>query len=124
MTKQFEVYKCEVCGAIVEVLQGGGGSLVCCNKPMILLQEQTADQATEKHVPVVQKTASGMKVVVGSVPHPMEEKHYIQWIEAIAGGKIHRVFLKPGGAPEAELPVDPQGALVREYCNLHGLWKG
>ena len=123
MTKQLQVYKCEVCGAMVEVLQGGGGQLVCCGKPMTLLEENTTDAATEKHVPVVEKTSSGIKVTVGSVAHPMQGDHYIQWIEAVAGDKVYRVFLKPGGSPEAEFPVPEDGTVVREYCNLHGLWK-
>jgi len=123
MTKQLQVYKCEVCGAMVEVLKGGGGQLVCCGKPMTLLEENTTDAATEKHVPVVEKTASGIKVTVGSVAHPMQADHYIQWIEAVAGDKVYRVFLKPGGSPEAEFPVSEEGTTVREYCNLHGLWK-
>ena len=122
MAKQMEIYKCELCGNIVEVLHGGKGELVCCGQPMKLFVENTVDAAKEKHVPVIEKTASGFKVTVGSVPHPMEEKHYIEWIEAIADGKAYRQFLKPGDAPEAVFDVKAEQIAAREYCNLHGLW--
>ncbi len=124
MTGRLQVYKCEVCGNIVEVLHEGKGELVCCGKPMKLFVENTVDAAREKHVPVVEKTASGFKVKVGSVAHPMEEEHYIEWIEIIADGKAYRQFLKPGGAPEATFDVKADRITAREYCNLHGLWKG
>ena len=123
MAKRLEVYKCEVCGNIVEVLHGGKGDLVCCGQPMKLFVENTVDAAKEKHVPVVQHTASGFKVSVGSVPHPMEEKHYIEWIELIADGEAYRKFLNPGDAPEAEFDIKAKQVTAREYCNLHGLWK-
>ncbi|MBN1764679.1 MAG: desulfoferrodoxin [Sedimentisphaerales bacterium] len=123
MAKQLEVYKCEVCGNIVEVLNGGAGQLVCCNQPMRLMEENTTDAAKEKHVPVIEKTAAGVKVKVGSVAHPMTAEHYIQWIEIIADGKAYRQFLKPGDAPEAEFAVQAKSITAREYCNLHGLWK-
>jgi len=123
MTKQLQVYKCEVCGNIVEVLHAGVGQLVCCDQSMKLMEENTVDAAREKHVPVVEKTADGFKVKVGSVPHPMEEKHYIEWIELIADGKAYRQFLKPGGTPEAVFCVQAHNITAREYCNLHGLWK-
>jgi superoxide reductase len=112
-----------VCGNIVEVLHGGEGTLVCCGKPMVIQKENTVDASREKHVPVMEKTAQGVKVKVGSAPHPMEEKHYIEWIEVVAGGRAYREFLKPGGAPEATFCVDGRIEMVREYCNLHGLWK-
>ena len=118
-----EVYKCEVCGNIVEVLTVGGGELVCCGKPMVLQQEKTEDQGMEKHVPVIEKTEKGIKVKVGSVPHPMEEDHFIQWIEVIANGKVYRQNLKPGQPPEAEFEIQAENVTAREYCNLHGLWK-
>jgi superoxide reductase len=118
-----QVYKCEKCGNIVELLHVGGGDLVCCGEPMKLLKENTSDGAKEKHVPVVEKVAGGWKVTVGSVAHPMEEKHYIEWIELIAGAKVYRVNLKPGDKPEAVFHVDAAHVVVREYCNLHGLWK-
>ena len=124
MTERLQVYKCEVCGNIVEVLHAGEGELVCCNQPMKLLEENSMDAAKEKHVPVVEKTPDGLKVQVGSVAHPMEEKHYIQWIELIVGDKAYRQFLNPGDAPEAVFNVPGDQATAREFCNLHGLWKG
>ena len=123
MTKRLEIYKCEICGNMVEVLHEGKGELVCCGEPMKLFVENTVDAAQEKHVPVVERTASGFKVKVGSIPHPMEEKHYIEWIEVIADGKAYRMFLKPGGVPEATFDIPAQQVTAREYCNLHGLWK-
>ena len=123
MAEKLQVYKCEVCGNIVEVLHGGKGELVCCGQPMKLIVENTVDAAKEKHVPVVEKTADGFKVKVGSVAHPMEEKHYIEWIEIIADGKAYRQFLKPGGTPEAIFKIDAGKITAREYCNIHGLWK-
>ena len=124
MTERLQVYKCQGCGIIAEVLDGGAGELVCCGKPMTLLTENTVDAAKEKHVPVVEKVPGGVKVKVGSVAHPMEDKHYIQWIEVIADGKACRQFLTPGDAPEALINTDAGNIVAREYCNLHGLWKG
>ena len=123
MAEKLEVYKCEVCGNIVEVLHGGVGELVCCGQPMTLQRENTVDAAKEKHVPVIEKVAGGYKVKVGAVAHPMEEKHHIEWIELIAGDKAYRQFLKVGEAPEAFFAVDATSVSAREYCNLHGLWK-
>ncbi|HFB83715.1 desulfoferrodoxin [Thermosulfuriphilus ammonigenes] len=123
MTKLLEVYKCEVCGNMVEMVHAGQGQLVCCGQPMKLMEENTVDAAKEKHVPVVEKIDGGFKVKVGSVAHPMEEKHYIEWIEIIADGKAYRQFLKPGQAPEATFLIDAQEVTAREYCNLHGLWR-
>jgi len=123
MAAKLEVYKCDLCGNIVEVLHGGGGEMVCCGQPMTHLVENTVDAAKEKHVPVVEKTADGVTVKVGSVPHPMEEKHFIEWVEIIADGKVYRQFLKPGGAPEANFNVTTDQVTAREYCNLHGHWK-
>ncbi|MGD8529454.1 MAG: desulfoferrodoxin [Syntrophobacterales bacterium] len=123
MAEQLEVYKCDLCGNIVEVLHGGAGELVCCGQPMKLFVENTVDAAKEKHVPAIEKTAEGFKVKVGSVPHPMEDKHYIEWVEVIAGGKTYRQFLKPGEEPEATFCIDADQVTAREYCNLHGLWK-
>ena len=122
-TERQQVYKCQVCGIIAEVLDGGAGELVCCGQPMQLLVENTVDAAKEKHVPVVEAADGGVKVKVGSTAHPMEEKHYIEWIEVIADGRVYRQFLKPGDAPEAFFPVEAAGVVAREYCNLHGLWK-
>jgi superoxide reductase len=118
-----QIYKCSICGNIVEVLYAGGGTLVCCGKPMELLKEKTEDVGQEKHVPVIEKTEKGVKVKVGSVPHPMEENHYIQWIELIVDGISLRKFLKPGDKPEAEFGISGEKLTAREYCNLHGLWK-
>jgi len=123
MAERYEVYKCEACGNIVEVLAGGEGELVCCGQPMVKLTENTVDAAKEKHVPVIEKIDGGYKVKVGDVPHPMEEKHYIQWIELIADDKSYVQFLKPGQAPEAVFMIDAASVSAREYCNLHGLWK-
>ncbi len=123
MAKRLEVYKCSVCGNIVEVLVGGAGELVCCGQPMALQTENTVDAAKEKHVPVIEKTDAGYKVKVGSVAHPMEEKHYIQWIELIADGKSYLQFLNPGDAPEAVFAIAAESVTAREYCNLHGHWK-
>ena len=124
MTEKLQIYKCEVCGNIVEVLHPGAGELVCCGQPMKLFMENTVDAAKEKHVPVIEKTASGYKVKVGSVAHPMEEKHYIEWIQMIADGRAYRKFLNPGDVPQAEFEVQAGKVVAREYCNLHGLWKG
>jgi len=123
MAERFELYKCSVCGNIVEVLHGGKGSLVCCGQPMNLLVENTVDAAKEKHVPVIEKVDGGVKVKVGSVAHPMEAKHYIEWIEIIAEGKTYRKYLNPGETPEATFPVTADRIIAREYCNIHGLWK-
>ena len=118
-----EIYKCDKCGNIVEVLHGGPGKLVCCAEPMKLMEAQTADQSTEKHVPVIEKVDGGYKVTVGSTPHPMEEKHWIEWIQLIADGHSCRRFLDPGDAPEAVFHVKAENVWAREYCNVHGLWK-
>ena len=122
MAERLEVYKCELCENIVEVLHGGGGQLVCCGQPMKLLEEKTEDQGREKHVPVTEKTDKGIIVKVGSVPHPMEEKHYIEWVEVIGQDGVARKFLNPGETPEAAFEIDGDILQVREYCNLHGLW--
>ena len=122
MVKRLEIYKCELCGNIVEVVHEGGGELVCCGEPMNLFAENTVDAAKEKHVPVVETSAQGVKVSVGGVPHPMEEKHYIEWVEVIVDEKAYREFLKPGGKPEALFDLKDEQVTAREYCNLHGLW--
>ena len=122
MTEQSQIYKCSSCGNIVEILHKGA-DLVCCNKPMELLEEKTADKTTEKHVPVIEKITDGCKVTVGSTLHPMEEKHLIEWIEILADGISYKKFLKPGDKPEAVFITDAKNITAREYCNLHGLWK-
>ncbi len=123
MTKKLEIYKCEVCGNIIEVLHEGIGALVCCGQEMKLMKEQTADQTTEKHVPVTEKIPTGIKAVVGSTPHPMEEKHYIEWIQVVTEKGNSRKFLKPGDKPESFFK-DVEGLKkIREYCNVHDLWE-
>ena len=123
MAEKLEIYKCKACGNIVEVIHGGEGELVCCGEAMMLMVENTVDAAKEKHVPVIEKFEGGVKVKVGDVAHPMEDKHYIEWIEIIADGKADRQFLNPGEKPEAVFKTDAQNVTAREYCNLHGLWK-
>lgn len=124
MAKKLEVYKCDLCGNVVEITGEGAGTISCCNQPMSKQDEKTADSATEKHVPILEDGAEGVKVVVGSTAHPMTEEHYIMWIEVVNGDYVNRRYLKPGDRPEAEFYVPKQdGLLVRSYCNLHGLWK-
>ncbi|HOO57440.1 MAG TPA: desulfoferrodoxin [bacterium] len=124
MAEKNQIYKCDLCGNIVEVLHGGKGALVCCGKEMRLLKENTVDAAVEKHVPVVENTDSGIKVKVGDVAHPMTDEHWIEWIQVITeDGKSYREYLKPGDAPEASFCIAEGISVVREYCNLHGLWK-
>jgi superoxide reductase len=125
MTKLKEIYRCRHCGNIVEVLHEGGGTLVCCGEPMQLLDEKTAkEEGKEKHVPIIEKTADGVKVKVGSVEHPMTKEHYIEWIDVIDKGKSCKKFLKPGDSPEAKPKAEvSKNAIVKAYCNLHGLWK-
>ncbi|HEY31687.1 MAG TPA: desulfoferrodoxin [Dehalococcoidia bacterium] len=123
MAEQKRIYKCNVCGNIVEVLHAGAGQLVCCGQPMELLQEKTSDVGLEKHVPVVEASDSGTKVKVGEVPHPMEAEHYIEWVELTIDGESCRHFLKPGEKPEAVFEAKGQKATAREYCSVHGLWK-
>jgi len=124
MPARLQVYKCEVCGNIVELLHGGDGELVCCGEPMKGFDEKTADAGKEKHVPVVEDANGGVKVKVGSVPHPMEEEHYIEWIDVVKGEKVCRQYLKPGQAAEATFCGKADSVVAREYCNKHGLWKG
>ncbi len=123
MTQLHQIYKCQVCGNIVEVVHNAGGTLVCCNQPMKLMAENTVDAAKEKHVPVVEKLEDGILVKVGEVQHPMEDAHYIEWIEVITKDKVYRKHLKPGEKPEAKFNIAGDIVCVREYCNLHGLWK-
>lgn len=119
-----EVYRCDTCGKMVEVLATGGGTLVCCGKPMMLLTENSTDAAQEKHVPVVEAVEGGCKVTIGAVPHPMQDNHYIAWIELMADGQVLRRVLNPGDAPEATFCVQATEVAARAYCNLHGLWRG
>jgi superoxide reductase len=122
MTQRLEVYKCEICGNIVEVLQEGEGQLVCCGQPMVSLKPKTEDQGKEKHVPVIEDSPQGIKVKVGSVPHPMEDNHYIKWLEVITDNGIQKKFLKPGQSPEASFEIKGKVIEVRDYCNIHGFW--
>jgi superoxide reductase len=124
MTELKEIYKCMVCGNIVEVIHAGIGQLVCCNQPMENQEEKTQDASTEKHVPYIEKTENGILIKIGqNQDHPMEEKHYIEWIQIIADGKSYRKFLKPGDKPQAFFEINTNTVIAREYCNVHGLWK-
>jgi superoxide reductase len=122
MAERFQIYKCELCGNIVEVLHGRAGELVCCKQPMKLLEVKAEDTGKEKHVPVIEKTDFGVKVKIGSVPHPMEEKHYIEWVAIITDKGIYRKFLNPGEKPEAEFKIKESVTTAKEFCNVHGLW--
>lgn len=123
MPERMEVYKCDICGNIVEFLNGGGANLVCCGEEMKLMAENTTDAAVEKHVPALEKKADGWQVNVGSVDHPMTDAHYIEWIELIDNGTVYKEFLSPGDKPAAFFPITADKVTVRAYCNLHGLWK-
>lgn len=123
MAEKQEIYKCNICGNVVEVLHAGGGDFSCCGSPMDQLKENSVDAAVEKHVPVVEKVDGGFKVTVGSVAHPMTDDHFIEWIELTAAGQFFRQFLNPGDAPEAVFTVLADSASARAYCNLHGVWK-
>jgi len=124
MTERSQIYRCSVCGNVVEVVRAGAGMLTCCGKPMIAMKENTTDGAREKHVPVIEKTDGGYRVTVGSVAHPMLPEHYIEWIELQVGETTMRHYLKPGDQPTATFATDATEVTAREYCNLHGLWKG
>lgn len=123
MIQSKQVYKCSICGNIVEVLHAGGGALVCCGKPMELLNEKTSDAGLEKHVPVIEKSGSDVLVKVGSVNHPMEENHHIQWVELVTPNFLYRKYLKSGENPEALFTPAEEPLYARAYCNIHGLWK-
>jgi superoxide reductase len=122
-TVLLQVYRCAICGNIVEVVHASGGTLVCCGQPMEALAENTTEAAVEKHIPVIENAEGGIKVVVGSVAHPMGDDHYIEWIEVIVDGKAYTQFLKPGDSPQAFFPIQGANVTARAYCNLHGLWK-
>ncbi|MDD5766890.1 MAG: desulfoferrodoxin [Candidatus Marinimicrobia bacterium] len=124
MTQKLQVYKCEICGNVVEIVHEGNGTLVCCGQSMKLMVESTADATKEKHVPLIEKTKDGYKVTVGSTLHPMIETHYIEWIELLADGVLYRRYLKPGDAPMAQFCVEADKISAREFCNIHGLWRG
>ncbi len=122
-TERGQVYKCKLCGNMVEMLNDAAGTLTCCGQPMTLIEENSTDAAVEKHVPVVEATDGGTKVSVGSVAHPMQDDHYIEWIELKSGSKTCRQYLRSTDAPEATFSIAADGATARAYCNLHGLWK-
>ncbi len=124
MTEKNQIYRCEICGNIVEVVHAGGGILVCCGQPMKLLEEHEKENlGKEKHVPVIERSDNGVIIRVGSVEHPMLEEHYIEFIELIADGKVYRKNLKPGDKPESEFCINAKEISARAYCNVHGLWK-
>ncbi len=123
MADQSNVYKCEICGQIVEVLHSGGGTLVCCKQPMKFMAEGSIDAALEKHVPVIEQVGDGFLVKVGDVAHPMGDDHYIEWIELVVDGILHRCLLKPGDKPEVVFKAQGSDVMARAYCNLHGAWK-
>jgi len=123
MTQLNEIYKCNICGNVVEVVHIGEGQLVCCGQPMQLLKEKTIDEGKEKHVPVLEKQGNELKVKIGEIPHPMEDTHYIEWVEVLCDKGCLKKLLKPGDRPEASFIVDCNNYMVRIYCNVHGLWK-
>ena len=124
MTKLRELYRCEICGNIVEIVYEGAPALICCGKPMIKLEAKTKDEGREKHVPVIEKADSGIKVKIGSIEHPMEEKHYIKFIEILLKDRIMRKELEPGQAPETKCCASKSDVIeAREFCTIHGLWK-
>ena len=123
MIEKNQIYKCSSCGNVLEVLQPGHEHIQCCGNPMELQSENSTDASREKHIPVIEKTANGVKVKIGSAPHPMQDDHYIQWIQLIDGQQTYRKFLRPGDAPEAEFRIIGDNFHARELCNLHGLWK-
>ena len=123
MTEQKQIYKCNICGNIVEILHTGVGQLACCNQPMELQQAKVEDEGQEKHLPVVEKTETGISVKVGEISHPMEDEHYIEWIDVIVDDKVYRKFLSPADPPEAEFEIQNENVEARAYCNVHGLWK-
>ncbi len=123
MTEMMQIYRCNICGNMIMVLKAGAGTLVCCGQPMELLKEKTEESGMEKHVPVIERKENVATIKVGSIPHPMEENHYINWIMVTDDNRVYIRFLKPGEKPEAEFKVDGEKIGAREYCNLHGLWK-
>lgn len=123
VTRQNEVYKCAICGNMVEVVHVGGGELVCCGQPMILQVENTVDASKEKHVPVLEVSGEKVTVKVGAVEHPMIPEHFIEWIEVITKARVYRKYLNPGEAPAAEFTINEEVIEARAYCSLHGLWK-
>jgi len=123
MTELNQIYKCPVCGNIVEVLHTGVGQLVCCGQPMELINSKSEDQGLEKHLPIIETNDDEIIVKIGSIPHPMEEAHFIEWVEIIADNKTYRQFLKPGDEPKAVFKISASQIQARAFCNIHGLWQ-
>ena len=124
MLKRGQIFRCNTCGNMFELINVGGGTPACCGNEMEILSDAPKDVGAEKHVPIIEKTESGVKVKIGSIPHPMEETHYIAWIEIITDNETQRVFLQPGDAPEAVFKIDDTTNLfAKEYCTVHGLWR-
>lgn len=125
MAKSFGIYKCEICGNTVEMIEAQEPNLVCCGQEMVLMEEKTEDKGQEKHVPVLESGEGKVTVKIGEVPHPMEENHYIELVEILRDGKvIASKWLYPGNEPEVTICLDnPQGVTARIYCNVHGAWK-
>jgi superoxide reductase len=123
MTELNQNYRCLKCGNIASVLRGGQGEFSCCNQKMMLLRENTEEASTEKHIPIIEKTANGILVKVGEIDHPMDKDHYIEWIEAIDGKTRYIKYLQPGDLAQAEFPIDNKDCKILAYCNLHGSWK-
>lgn len=123
MTQNNQIYKCEVCGNMVEVVHSSGGTLVCCGKPMKLIEENTVDASKEKHVPKVSKIDGGVEIKVGEVEHPMQDNHYIEWVEVVTSNKVYRKYFKPQEKPEAMFKLNEEPLFARAYCSTHGLWK-
>jgi superoxide reductase len=123
MTTIHQIYRCPICGNITQVLHPGVGQLVCCGQPMELLEGKTENEGQEKHLPIIEKSEGKVTVKIGSVPHPMVEEHFIEWIELTAGDKIYKKFLKPGDNPEAVFEITAENLSARTYCNVHGLWQ-
>ncbi|MBT3395400.1 desulfoferrodoxin [archaeon] len=123
MTEKKQIYKCQICGNIVEVLHEASAPLFCCGEPMQNMEENTEDASNEKHVPIIERVDGSVIVKVGSVEHPSDEEHHIEWIEITSSKKSYKKFLKAGDKPEAEFKIDSEDVVARAYCNLHGLWR-
>lgn len=123
MTNKNQIYKCDICGNVVEVTTSGKGTLVCCNQNMTLLESKSKEEGVEKHLPSILKTDTGIRVQIGDVEHPMIENHYIEWIECIVDGNTYRKYLNPGDQPVVEFNISGDNISVRAYCNIHGLWE-
>lgn len=122
MTEIHQIYKCQVCGNIVEMLHSGAGEMSCCGQPMDLKQSKSEEEGIEKHRPVMERTETGVIVQVGETPHPMESEHYIEWIEVVTEHRVYRKFLEPGSEPVVEFFLEAKNITARAYCNVHGLW--